>query len=107
VLTGEHRLYDRSTGIFDGVVPKANFSWSNGTWGAVELAAQLSTLDLDSGTLAGGRQRNVSLGLNWYLDPNTRMVFDYVHALVSARGYAPAVDEGRANIFQARLQLAF
>ena len=107
VLSGEHRLYDPSKGVFDGVIPRHDFSLANGTWGAWEVALRLSTLNLDSKTLSGGRQRDLTAGLNWYLNPNTRLMLNYVHTLVNGRGNAPAVDNGRANIFQARLQLQF
>ncbi len=107
VLTGEHRLYDRSEGLFDGVIPAQNFSLTNSTWGAFEVALRLSALDLDSQGLAGGRQRDLTAGLNWYLSPSTRLMFNYVHVLVNSRGNPPAVDGGRANIWQARLQQEF
>ena len=107
VLTGEHRLYDRSDGIFDGVIPAHDFSLAHGTWGAFELALRMSTLDLDSQGLAGGRQRDLTAGLNWYLNPSTRLMFNYVHVFVTGRSNPRAVDGGRANIWQARLQLEF
>jgi phosphate-selective porin OprO/OprP len=107
ILTGEQRLYDTSEGVFYGVIPKQNFSLANGTWGAVEVALRLSAMNLDSHALSGGRQRDVTLGLNWYLNPSTRMMFNYVHALVNGRANPPVVDGGRANIFQTRLQVEF
>lgn len=107
VLTGEHRLYDRSDGIFDGVIPAHDFSLAHGTWGAFELALRMATLDLDSQGLAGGRQRDLTAGLNWYLNPSTRLMFNYVHVFVTGRSNPPAVDGGRADIWQARLQLEF
>jgi phosphate-selective porin OprO/OprP len=107
ILTGEHRLYDPSEGVFYGVIPKQNFSLANGTWGAVEVALRLSALNLDSQALSGGRQRDVTLGLNWYLNPSTRLMLNYVHALVNGRANPPVVDGGRANIFQTRLQVEF
>ncbi len=107
VLTGEHRLYDRSVGVFDGIVPKHNFSWADGTWGAFEVALRLSTLDLSDGALAGGRQRDLTAAFNWILNPHTRLMLNVVHGLVNGRGNPPPVDGGRTNIVQARLQLEF
>ena len=107
ILSGEHRLYDPSEGIFDSVLPQRNFSWADGTWEAFEVALRLSTLDLDSGALAGGRQRDLTAGLNWYLKPGARLMFNAVHALVNGRSNPPALDGGRVYIFQARLQVEF
>jgi phosphate-selective porin len=55
----------------------------------VELLARLSYLDLVSGSptltptspTAGaraGRQRDLTLGVNWYLNPQTRLMLNYV-----------------------------
>jgi len=107
VLTGEHRLYDRSVGVFDSIVPTRDFSWADDTWGAFEVGLRLSTLDLTDGALAGGRQRDLTAAFNWYLDARTRLMFNFVHGLVNGRGNPPAVDGGRTNILQARLQVDF
>jgi phosphate-selective porin OprO/OprP len=107
MLTGEHRRYDKSIGVFDGVIPARNFSWADRTWGALEVVLRLSTLDLNDKGLAGGRQRDISAGFNWYLSPDTRVMVNWVHALVNSRVTAPQVTGARANIVQARLQLAF
>jgi phosphate-selective porin OprO/OprP len=107
VLSGKHRLYEPSEGIFDGVVPAQDFSMADGTWGAFEVALRLSTLDLDSQGLAGGRQRDLRAGLNWNLNPSTRLMFNHVRVLVTSRGTVPALDRGRADLWQARMPLGF
>jgi phosphate-selective porin OprO/OprP len=71
------------------------------------VALGLSTLDLDSQGLTGGRQRDLTAGLNWYLNPSTRLIFNCVHEHVHNRGNAPEVAGGRAQIWQARMQLVF
>jgi len=38
-------------------------------------------------------------GLNWYLNPATKVAFNYV--------YADVKNIGKANIFQMRFQIAF
>lgn len=77
-------------------------------WGAWEVAARLSYLDLnDGGDIKGGQETNLTLGLNWYLNPNLRLMFNYIRAHVENRGTSPPVDKGNANIFQTRLQFAF
>ena len=51
-LTGEHRNYKTSTGAFDRIRPKENFT-SKGGSGAWEVAARYSQIDLNDGSLRG------------------------------------------------------
>jgi phosphate-selective porin OprO/OprP len=83
-LTGEARKYNIQTAAFDGVVPRVNFDPKSGNWGAFELVARYSTLDLnyhEGATLAadrvlGGQQDISSLGLDWQLNADMRLVFE-------------------------------
>ncbi len=104
-LTGEHRNYDTSSGVFSRVTPKQIFRPFKSGWGAWELGARLSYVDLNSAAIRGGKEVNLTLGLNWYLNPNLRFMFNYIRAHVEDRANPP-VDNGRANIFQARFQFA-
>ena len=102
LLTGEHRTYSRSSATFRRVEPHRNFSWSNGCiegWGAWEVAARLSYVDLSDGSVDGGRETNGTLGVNWYWNPNVRTMFNFV--------YADRHDIGAARIFQTRFQVNF
>ena len=103
-VTGEHRNYDAKEGYFGRVLPKKNFHPTQPGWGAVELAARISELDTNGGDVRGGKELNFTFGLNWYLNPNTRLMFNYVHASVDDR-----IDgaNGDMNIFQARIQIDF
>ena len=78
-LTGEHRKYKKSSGAFSRVKPNKNFGSDRG-WGAWELAARYSAVDLDDSSINGGKLDNITAGLNWYLNPNTRLMLNYVHA---------------------------
>ena len=70
-LTGEHRTYDAANGIFSQIKPKKDFHPLKGKWGAWEVATRLSYLDLNDGAdIKGGQETNLTLGLNWYLNPN-------------------------------------
>ncbi|MBE2215144.1 MAG: porin [Opitutaceae bacterium] len=83
VLTGEESGKS-------GVTPKSNFNYANGAWGAFELVARLSALDLDEDLFVpvtdggAGLNRNnnvesafaVGLGLNWYLNRNVRFLIN-------------------------------
>ena len=89
VVTGEHRIYKRDEGVFSGVNPEHNFL--RGGYGAFEVAARVSHLDLDNEALSGGLLNDVTLGVNWYLNPNARVMLDYVHADLDDVGAADAV----------------
>jgi len=106
-LTGENRAYKQSGGVWDNIKPRRNFSLRKGEergWGAWELAARYSTIDLDSKFEfpGGGNENNVTLGLNWYLNPNTKLMFNYINADIDHPLYS-----GDLDIFQTRFQLAF
>ena len=73
-LTGEHREI-RDT--WQRVKPKENFGPGKGI-GAWEVKARYSSLDLNDGGMAGGVENNVTAGVNWYLNPYTRVTCDYV-----------------------------
>ncbi|NQT69048.1 MAG: hypothetical protein HQ552_05660 [Desulfobacteraceae bacterium] len=103
-ITGEHRNYNRSTGIFTGVTPQPVFHPTKGEWGAWQLALRHSYVDLNDGIIQGGKENNLTAGLNWIQNRNVRMMFNYIHAYVKDRASLPAAN-GRANIFQARFQL--
>ncbi len=88
-LTGERRAYRAGPGVFDRIRPAKNFGGDgNGAW---EIAARISTIDLTDGGVAGGEQDNYTLALNWYLNPATRMMLDWMHADVDQAGEADFV----------------
>jgi phosphate-selective porin OprO/OprP len=99
LLTGETRPYGRATGEFLRLRPKKNFSLKDKTWGAWEAALRYSYLDLDEDNINGGILSDVTLGLNWYLNPNMRVMFNYIFA--NRNGY------GDADIAQTRFQVDF
>ncbi len=104
-ITGEHRKYNTAEGVFTSIHPKQNFDPFKGGWGAWEVAARYSYINLNSssGNINGGKEDNVSAGLNWYLHPNLRFMFNYIRVNITNS----KVDDGRANIYQARFQFAF
>ena len=97
-LTGEHRPYQTSAGVFDRVRPLRNFARAGGP-GAWELAARASYLTLNDDGVEGGRLFDLTLGLNWYLNPNVRTMWNYVLADPS--------DGGDVSAFMWRFQVAF
>jgi phosphate-selective porin OprO/OprP len=59
VLSGEHRPYDRSAGLARRLMP-------TGRWGAPELMARYSAVDLDSAGVRGGSFDRLEVGANWW-----------------------------------------
>ncbi len=108
ILTGESRPYDKSNGVFSVLKPRNDFNpfkhlWG---WGAWELALRHSYVDLNDGSVEGGRENNFTAGLNWYLNANVRLMFNYIHARVENRA-DPELEDGYANIVQSRFQIFF
>ena len=79
-VTGEHRAYDLRTGAFARTSPKESFSFSKGQWGALELGARYSYVDLNNGDVRGGIESDVTAAVNWYLYSNLRLMLNYVWA---------------------------
>ena len=75
ILTGEMREYRYRSGIF-GPVPVARSVYQGG-WGAWELAARYSNLDLTDGLVDGGEMDIFSLGVNWWLSPIFNVNLNY------------------------------
>lgn len=78
-LTGETRNYDSGTGVFRGVRPNKPL-WRGG-WGAWEIGIRASTVDLNDEDVVGGRQSDLSVGVNWYLDDQFRLQANLVKVL--------------------------
>jgi phosphate-selective porin OprO/OprP len=105
-LTGEHRQFNRKLAGFDRVKLHSDFNpCQNGTCrgGAWEVAARLSYIDLTDANIQGGRLTDITLGLNWYLNPYTRLSFNYIHAFLDR---AP-IGESEADIYAIRAQVDF
>ncbi len=112
-LTGEHRPYDRKKGVFTRVKPFENFfrvrtcdgniEMGKGAW---ELAYRYSWLDLDDADaqVFGGNSSDHTVGVNWYLNPYTRLMFNYVYAQVSPANNSADTD---LSVFQMRAQFDF
>jgi phosphate-selective porin OprO/OprP len=83
-LTGEYRPYDRKNGAIDRVKPMNSVSKSGGI-GAWEIALRWSYLDLLDRNIRGGEMENITAGVNWYVNPNCKCVFNYIRADAFAR----------------------
>ncbi len=102
MLTGEEAAYNKAVGIPERIIPNREFSAKAGTWGAWQVAARLSYLDLTSGPVEGGRILESTLGLNWWWNRYLRWQMNYGYANVEG-GATP----GRLQIIQGRVQLMY
>jgi phosphate-selective porin OprO/OprP len=103
-ITGESRNYKQKGGTFDRIKPKNNFHIGQPGWGAFELALRYSDLDLTDESLEGGEQQDITAGLNWYVNPSTRIMINYVNADLKNRADVP---DDSIDIFQMRFQVDF
>jgi phosphate-selective porin OprO/OprP len=106
VLTGEDASYR-------GLKPDHPFAPGSGDWGAFELVARYGRLDIDPAAFplfanpsASARRASAwTLGLNWYLTGNLKLVANYSHA--DFAGGAPGGDREDEKTFFTRAQLSF
>ncbi len=75
-LTGEHRPYSNTAGVFGKVIP--NQSLADGGPGALEMVVRYHELDLfDGPAMPGGVMSDWTLGLNWFLTRSVRFMANY------------------------------
>ena len=79
-LTGESRPYSKPRGSFHRVQPHRNFRGKEGGIGAWEIAARYSAIDLEETEIPVGEMDVITVGLNWYLNPNTKVMTNYILA---------------------------
>jgi len=126
-LTGENRAYDKRLGrlntyYFGPQGPYNNAWWVRGddgrytfNWGAWEIAARYSYINLNDGAglnrIQGGTMNGFTAGLNWYLNTNLKFQFDYVYdqrsGLPGTDGAANTVLPGSTRGLGMRMQLMY
>jgi phosphate-selective porin OprO/OprP len=98
LMTGETRTYNTRGGFFNQVSPKRPlFQGGPGAW---ELVGRASYIDLDSGSLRGGRFWRLTPMVNWYLSDHVRLEMTYGYGTLDRFDL-----RGRTHFFQSRLQL--
>ncbi len=112
VLTGE----DAS---FAGVVPRQPFDPRRGNWGAWQLVARYSELDIDPAAFpffsdprsSARRAQEWSAGVNWYLNRNVRVDLSYSQTTFEGGGSGNSVPgivtQKPERVLFTRMQLAF
>ena len=94
VLTGESVDYNRRNGTFGDVEPTHR-------WGALELSARTSRLDLTDHEVLGGIERNRAIGINWYVGQRFRVMMERID--IAAEPNSAGIDE-HPSILQMRFQ---
>lgn len=102
-FTGESRSYKDKNGAFDRTkVKNSVFAGGPGAW---ELALRYSSLNLNDAEVMGGEVSDVTVGLNWHLNNNTRFMLNYIMADLNDQ--ADEYVGGNADIIGLRFQLDF
>jgi phosphate-selective porin OprO/OprP len=112
ILTGEHRPYDRKFGVFSRLHPyqdairyvgdpkEKNLCRGPGAW---EIAGRVTQVDLNDDGFTGGRNTDLTVGLNWYLTPHLKFTSNYIHAMPRDQ----AGVDSEADIFAMRMGYEF
>jgi phosphate-selective porin OprO/OprP len=101
-LTGESRPYNRREGRFTRIVPRQDFAWQGGGWGAWEVVGRFSFTDLNSEDISGGRMGLVTAGVNWHPTAHVHWALNFI------TGKADGPDgTGWMNIFETRVEVDF
>jgi len=107
VLTGE-------SPSLKGIKPLRSFDPSKGAWGAVELVARYSSLEIDANAFDAGyadRKKSASaadavgVGINWYVTRNAKLALQYEQTAFTDG--ASDGDRDDEQVVIARAQLAF
>jgi len=113
-LTGEHRIYkmDEAGGEFSRMIPIRPFQFKGGGWGAWEVALRYGFMDGNDGEIQGGQEQNYTLGVNWYMNPNLRVMFNYVLARINDRDIVKSdavtvIDGENTESYMMRFQVDF
>lgn len=110
MLTGEHMPWKRNTGTQGRVKPFENFfsvrdcdGCIGRGWGAWQVAARYSYLDLNDEDIVGGQADSLTVGLNWFWNQNSRMQFNYINGDLERAPLA----EGNYDLFALQFEVFF
>ena len=115
-LTGEHIPWERKSGTLGRVKPLENFflvdtcnDGVQGGWGAWQIAARYSMIDLVDDDIQGGIAQSLTAGVNWHWNPWARMQFNYIYGDIHANGAnaVNGIDYGNYHVLGTRLMIDF
>jgi phosphate-selective porin OprO/OprP len=85
-LTGENRIYDYQKGLVGRVIPRSNaflvrrggrggpICFGSGAW---QVGYRINYLDTNQKGVNGGTLLGHTIGLNWFLNPNSKIQFNF------------------------------
>lgn len=97
-LTGESRVYSFKNAGFIGITPIRH------RFGAWQFAIQFSRLNLTEQDILGGRESNVTVGLNWFPTQPIEFMLMYIHAMANPN--ADGINQ-QSNLYALRIQAVF
>jgi phosphate-selective porin OprO/OprP len=105
-LTGETRAYDRRDAVFGRVIPRRNFNIWSDEWGlgAWQVGIRYGYLDLQNKGVNGATLNDITLGLNWFLNPNAKLQWNLA---IDHRESTPPGSNGWTYIFGGRVAIDF
>jgi len=124
-LTGEHRGYDKRLASLKNVIPYTEFiSFRRrgiAGWGAVEVAARWSYVDLrnpaslnghylsSTNNSGNGTLTDTTLGVTWWLNAHTKLQANWIHAMLENTSTVVHTTSGysQADFLVTRLQIDF
>jgi phosphate-selective porin OprO/OprP len=99
ILTGESRPYN-TTGSVYGFVPVSKSVFKGGA-GAWEAVLHVSTFNLDSGPIQGGKFWRITPMINWYPMKGLRFELAYGYGVLDRFNL-----KGTTQFFQSRIQIS-
>jgi phosphate-selective porin OprO/OprP len=110
-LTGEHREYSKKSAAFGRVTPRRYAKWGRDQCGCLDcgpgawqLAARYQFIDFKNSPVNGGLVHDLTLGVNWFLNPNMKIQWNYT---MSHRDMNVDGSDGIIHGFGARLAWDF
>lgn len=97
-FTGESMVYAYPFGVF---THPSSYGSKYGAW---QLLARFSSLNLNDKTIQGGKENNITLGLNWFVNPFVTFKLNVIHAATKP---AYTGENINAMIYAMRAQIQF
>jgi phosphate-selective porin OprO/OprP len=123
-IFGGRRTYSANCGCYSGVNPITNFSPKDSGMGAFEIAARFSYANLTDqfiksttnaigaagmnlNAVNGGQQTNMTVGLNWFWNPNMLWKLNYIHSNYDRTNIGGTKSGVAVDALAARFQFMF